>query len=159
MTLTRAVRRLICRGLIGLLLFTQLAVASYACPALAPTGVPAQADVQADGAISNDPGAQRRGMASMSADASAAHMITCDQMGSPSDQASPNLCAEHCHAGQQSAQVHVPATPAVALVSLYIVAPTVTEALRPMSATAASVDAVAMAPPPPHAILHCCIRD
>jgi hypothetical protein len=155
MSFTRAFRQWIARGLIGLMLFTQLAIASYACPGLSPTGIPAtpmhnltMSSVDAD-----------HGQPAVQGQDKSSALPSCDQMAGPSDKASPNLCAEHCHYGQQSAQVHAPAAPAVALVSLYIVAPTVMEAAQPISATSEAVDTVAMAPSPPHAILHCCIRD
>ena len=134
MFMTRALRRLVCQGLIGLTLFTQLAVASYACPAWAPLDGPAPAT-----------------------EMGTVMMVDCDQMAGELDKASANLCAGHCHYGQQSDQVHAAALPPVALVSLYSVAATLPEARQDMSATAASV-AAPPAPSPPHAILHCCIR-
>ena len=152
MTMTRGFKRLICRGLIGLMLFTQFAVASYACSGLSGASAPAQTASATHDATGDD-------MTGMAAQASGDLTVTCDQMVGSSDTASPGMCAQHCHNDQQSSHADVPVAPAVALVSLYTVAPTVLEATPPMSATAASVDSVAMAPPPPHAILHCCIRD
>src|SRR5438093_1051861 len=72
MSLPRALSRSICRVLIGVFLFAQLAVAGYACPGLG------QGTSQA---------AEARAMPA-----------GCDQM----DRDTANLCAEHCHFGQQS---------------------------------------------------------
>ena len=79
MQMTRSFKHWIGLGLIGLLLFAQLAVASYACPGLS-------------------------GMASMPAGAAPGAAVAamppgCDQI----DPNAANLCAEHCHYGQQSA--------------------------------------------------------
>jgi hypothetical protein len=135
MRLTRSFNRLMCRALIGLMLFAQLATAAHACPGLSQLVARAQGLQAAFGG----------------------HMVTCDQMGRSSHNPSPNLCAEHCRYGEQSSQVHTPATPAVALVSLYPIVPTALDAALPMSATSASVDAHAAALTP-HAILHCVFR-
>ena len=134
MFMTRALRRLVCRGLIGFTLFTQLAVASYACPAWAAPDERAPA-----------------------AETGTVMMVDCDPMAGELDKASANLCAGHCHYGQQSDQVHAAALPPVALVSLYSVAASLPETRPDMSAIAANV-AAPPAPAPPHAILHCCIR-
>ena len=145
MSLSRALRQSVSRLLIGVVLFAQLAVASYACPGLkvmnsvgngvAPT---AMHGVMAD--IAAEPAAMPPG---------------CDQM----DPDAANLCAEHCRHGQQSADTaNVPA------VSLGI--PTVLDSLplepqhslgssRCVPAPDAGLDA---APEPPHDILHCVFR-
>lgn len=156
MTMSRTFKRLVCRGLIGLMLFAQLAIAAYACPGLSTTGARAQTIAAAETSVHQAP--RNDGMAAMSGDESGDRMANCDQMAGQLDEASPNLCAEHCRFGQQSDQVHTPATPAVVLISLYFVTPTMPETLRPKGAAAApSVDALAAASPP-HAILHCCLR-
>jgi hypothetical protein len=130
--MTRALRRLVGRVMVGVMLLAQLLVGAHACPALS------------GGAAQGSPVAAVAG--------------ACEGMAGMSDPAHPGLCATHCKADPQSSQVDIPPVPAVALVSLYTVLPTVPEAVAPMSATAASVDSAALAPPPPHAILHCCIR-
>ena len=121
--------------MVCVLLLAQFAVASYACPGL-NTASPV-ANAQAAMALPTDmpPG--------------------CDRM----DNESANLCAEHCHAGQQSAD-----TAAAAMVGVGVAAHLYTlrtDALhapgsgRPCPAPGARVDA---APEPPHAILHCVFR-
>lgn len=156
MTVTRTFRRLVCRGLIGLTLFTQLAIASYACPGLMATGGPAQQTVAMNSAPEHL-AAPSESHVDQAADPAADRMAGCDQMGGAMDQDAPNLCAEHCHYGQQSDFVQASAVPAIALTSLYIVEPTVCEAAPPMSAIAAKVDAP-VAALTPHAILHCVFR-
>lgn len=156
MTMTRTFKRLVGRGLIGLMLFAQLAIAAYACPALSTTG--AQAQTIAATQTSVHQATHGDNMAVMSADAPGDRMLNCDQMAGPLDESAPNLCAEHCRFGQQSDQVHAPATPGVVLISLYVVTPTLPERLLPTGTSAApSADAL-VAASPPHAILHCCLR-
>ncbi len=110
------------------LLFAQLSVAAYACPA-----APARhADVE------------------MAAD--------CAGIMNPADwdEAAPNLCAEHCHYGQQSDQPRSPSAPTVSLISLYVVplTPAQFEPNRPAVVSFSFLAARA----PPHTILHCCFR-
>lgn len=137
--MTRAFRHFVGRVLIGVMLFTQLAIAAYACPDLSSS---AQHLQPMSGAI--DASAEARSM-------------DCDQMPGRLDPAAPNLCAEHCRHGQQSDQVQAPTVPAVVLASLYIV-PAMPEAASPTRPTAAAVGLFAAAGPP-LAILHCRFRD
>jgi hypothetical protein len=154
MTMTRAFKRLVCLGLIGQMLFSQLAVAAYVCPALSYAGGQSQVlpvTALGDQAVPGD------GMAGRTASPAAERRMDCDQMAGQLDKASPDLCAKDCRYGQQIDQVQAAAVPPIALISLYIVAPTIHQALPPMSAIAASIYAPA-ATSPPHAILHCCLR-
>ena len=131
----------------GVVLFAQFASASYACPGLMGMGSMAR-DATATvviGLTGNDaPAAEPAGI-----------QPGCGQM----DPDAANLCAEHCHQGQQSAD-----TAAVPVVSLGI--PTFLYSLpldlqhalgsgRSSPAPDASLDA---APALPHAILHCVFR-
>ena len=96
MSLSRALRKSVSRLLIGVVLFAQLAVASYACPGLKVMG-----SVGKGGA------------------ATAMHVVVADTTAEPAamppgcdqiDTNAANLCAEHCHQGQQSADTaNVPA--------------------------------------------------
>ncbi|HMC16686.1 MAG TPA: hypothetical protein VKI18_13705 [Albitalea sp.] len=124
MSMTRAVRKLICQVLVGVLLFAQFSVASHACPALMnmPEGV------------SSAPSDER----SM-------------------DSQSPNLCAEHCRFGQQSADVAAAPMVAAAILTALYALPSEPEASARAS-TPATPFAPAPAASPPHAILHCCFR-
>jgi len=154
MTLTRAFKRLVCLGLIGQMLLSQWAVAGYVCPALSYAGGQSQLlSVTAPG----DQAMPCDSMAGKTAGPAADHRTDCDQMAGQLDKTSPELCAQDCHYGQQIDQAQASAVPAITLISLYIVAPTIHEAFPPMSAIAASVDTPAVAFPP-HAILHCCLR-
>jgi hypothetical protein len=83
-------------------------------------------------------------------------MAPCDQR-TGMDPAAPNLCQEHCRQGQQSDQTHMPTVPAVLLTGLYFVSPA-PAAKAPKVPSAAPVERLAAASPP-HAILHCCLRD
>ena len=126
--MSRQVLRTLCRVLIGAVLWAQLAIAAYACPGLSP--------------------------------ASLAEAMPCEDMampmGSALDQAFPNLCAAHCHQGQQSDQVPGLTVPAVLWVALYAMPPAPGPLVAPRP-RAEAVHARAGAPPP-HAILHCCFR-
>jgi len=110
---------------VAAVLFTQLAVAAYACPA-----------VEGPAAV----------IAAASADAMRAAMPGCEMNDSTG---SPNLCLQHCQAGDQSVQtlpqVAVPAFAAVSLVVVF--EPALSEADRgnaPLSASPAH----AASPPP-----------
>ena len=134
MTRPRALSKAIGRLLIGVLLFAQFMVASYACPGLSGmTTSPKSGDVMV--------------MADMGPG--------CDQM----DQDTANLCAEHCRFGQQSADtapvpVVLAATPTL-LYSLPVEPLHLLGSGRPIAATDVSL---AAASEPPHAILHCVFR-
>ena len=84
MSLNRTFTRTVSRMLIGVLLFAQFAVASYACPGL--KGMTSMSSTPA-GTV----------MVAHSASEPAAMPPGCDQM----DPDAANLCAEHCHQGQQ----------------------------------------------------------
>lgn len=73
------------------------------------------------------------------------------------DDDAANLCIEHCRYGQQSADHSPsPAPMAAALIPLYPAAPAI-EA-EPQGRLPLAPDAALAAAPPPHAILHCCLR-
>ena len=123
----------ISRLLIGVVLFAQFAAAGYACPSL--MGTAAMADGQPATAAAIPPGY--------------------DQI----DPDAANLCAEHCHQGQQSAD-----TASAPVVNLGIPAFLYSLPIEPQHslgsgrsfpASDARLDA---APEPPHAILHCVFR-
>ena len=126
--------RTVVRGLVGALLFAQMAIAAYACPALSSTVAPA-----------------------MQMPASfAAPMPDCDAMTGAMDPSAANLCAEHCKYGQQSDQASTLTVPAVSLSVLSATA-FVAEPRRPQRAAAASLSAL-VAACPPHTLLHCVYR-
>jgi hypothetical protein len=114
---TQTFKRLLAKSVIAAVLFTQLAVAAYACPA-----------VEGPAAV----------IATMIADdAMHAAMPGCE-MG---DNDNPNLCLQHCQAGDQSVQTlpHVP-VPAFAAVPTHI-------AIEPVQVFAGPGISVALALP------------
>jgi hypothetical protein len=130
MSLPRTLSKLICRVLIGVFVFAQFAVAGYTCPGF---GQAAPQSIE------------------MQTEASSVPAGGCDQM----DQQAPNLCAEHCHFGQQSSDT--PSVPAVfaPLPALLYVLPEAQDAYGHASFPR---DLLPVAAPPPHAILHCVLR-
>lgn len=147
MKLPRTLSKSIGRLLIGVVLFAQLAVASYACPGLKGNGSMAN---------SRDAKAMLVAAADTAATAFPAGMPPgCDQM----DPDAANLCAQHCHQGQQSADTA--SAPMVGLgisTFLYSLPLEPQHSLgsgRSFPAPDARLDA---APEPPHAILHCVFR-
>ena len=136
MRFSRAIRKSISLMLMGVLLFAQLAVASYACPRVGGMD-PASMSV------------------SMSALVPADMTPGCDQL----DPEAANLCAEHCRQGQQSADTAAaPAVSAAIPTFLYLI-PTEPQHLPGSGRSAPAVDdSVGAAPEPPHAILHCVFR-
>lgn len=150
----RSLRRSVIRAMIGILVFAQLAIAAYACPGLfnsMPAGASVRTQVQA-GVLAESSRSEHDSQA-MVADAAQKMPVDCGQV----DPEAPNLCAEHCKQGQQSAD-HTPA-PAVAPALL-------TELYRVTLSTASPVAEDAYYAPglllraaaPPHAIAHCCLR-
>ena len=136
MDLTRAIRKSISLMLLGVLLFAQLAVASYACPRLGGM----------------DPASMSASMPELM---SVGMAPGCDQL----DPSAANLCAEHCHQGQQSADTAASPAVGAAIPTLLYLIPTELQHLPGSGRSApAVVDSVVAAPEPPHAILHCVFR-
>jgi len=130
-SMTNSLRRLICQLLIGAILFAQMAVAAYACPATLHAGASVATSVD-----------------TMPAD--------CDQMMGALDPAAPNLCSAHCHNDERSAQhADAPALPPALLVALYWIALPPTSDRLPQNTESGVLHAALS---PPHAILHCCFR-
>lgn len=151
--MTRRLKQWICRLLVGVFLFAQMAIAAYACPQLAPAGssqasaspMAAEGDSSASDASSAE-----------SDDNPVMDMAACCAGMDQTDPDNPNLCAEHAHFGQQSDQTQPPILPAVLLSSLNVVylVPEPAAPTRPAAALAGFLAAAS----PPHAILHCCFR-
>jgi hypothetical protein len=129
----RPLLRGVARLMAVVLVFAQLAVAAYACPALQPVAV-------------ESPAAAPMAMAEDASD--------CVRMAL--DPSAPNLCAEHCKYGQQSDRVTTVSVPPALLAALYpLVAP---RAARPPPRPAAAPLEALVAASAPHAILHCVYR-
>lgn len=153
MTMTRMFRRFVCRLMLGVLVFGQMAIAAYACPALSgmPQSVPTMALNASAAAMPGD--AADASMAVSPDMAAMSDMASCDQI----DDNAANLCVEHCRFGQQSADhASAPTVPAALLTTLYTL-PVLPE---PLGHGWPSADSKfqRVAASPPHAILHCCFR-
>ncbi|CAN5897163.1 hypothetical protein BH11PSE8_BH11PSE8_12600 [soil metagenome] len=136
--MTRRVLRLICRALIGVVLFAQLAVSAYACPALLSAASSGPDPVGAAIAAAVQPS------------------IHCEDMAGPTDPEFANLCASHCHRDQQSDHAARLTIPAVLLTALYVSAPAPELLIAPRSA--GDPTSALAAGSPPLAILHCRFR-
>lgn len=141
--MSRSLVRGLVRWIVVTLLLGQLAIASYACPALRANAV----DVAQDSAIGVD--------CVMSAPD---HVVLADSDAPTStiDGDSPNLCAEHCKYGQQSDQTNNVNVPVAAPSTSFENNPPrlVESRLRPT----ASVLSALLSTCPPHTILHCVRR-
>lgn len=146
--MTRSFLRTVARGLIGVLLMAQMAIAAYACPSLA-SGASGNMQMPAPNASPDERGQVDVGV-------SMAPSSNCDDMAGAVDASSPNLCAEHCKQGQQSDKAPTLNAPAAVLTALYAM-PLVPETAPPPRPAAASLSAL-VAAAPPHTILHCVFR-
>ena len=101
--MTRRWVRCVVQGLVGVLLFAQMAIAAYACPGRSPAaaGTPQMA----------------------TATVHTVQMANCDDMAGAIDAASATLCAEHCKYGQQSDQAPTLNVPVAVLTALYATPP------------------------------------
>jgi len=137
---TRTARAWLSRSLIASLLFLQLASAAYACamkstPPLDPT-------MASTASMAGMPCAQATAGAVMS-------VVDPDQ---------PGLCHEHCKGGSQSLEpAAAVALAAQAMVVLFVIAAPAAPAGGANSWQTRRLERDS-APPPPHAILHCCFR-
>ena len=146
--MTRQFLRNVCRALIGVVLFAQLAVSAHACPGLSSAS---SMKMQMNAAAA--PGGDSTDTVIATADQQAPN---CEDMAGPMDPEFVNLCAEHCHHGQQSDQASTLTVSTALLNALYVtpLAPEPVVAPRP----AAKATSALVAASPPLAILHCCFR-
>ena len=146
--MTRQFLRTVCRTLIGIVLFAQLAVSAYACPGVTAAGGMA---MQVPSPAATGP---RPADTTMAVTGQAA--MTCEDMAGAMDTSLANLCAEHCHQGQQSDHVATLTVPAAVLTALYLTP----LAAEPVAAPRPAADATSalVAASPPYTILHCCFR-
>ena len=140
MRFTRTARTWWSRSLIASLLFLQLATAAYACAMKSiPPVEPAMAV-----------------MASMAGMPCAQAMA--GEVMAVMDPDQPGLCHEHCKGGSQSIEPASTLTLAApAMVLLFVIAAPAAPAGGSDGWQAWQVERDS-APPPPHAILHCCFR-
>lgn len=143
MRLSRSLTSRICRALVGVLLFAQLAVSAYACPGFLTKsssmggGMPMPTLTVQDRSVASDKVASG-----------------CDQM----DSAAPNLCLEHCRAGHQSSDTAPAPVVFAATAALLYVLPTEPEPVAGSLPSLPATDPSVASAPPPHAILHCVLR-
>lgn len=152
---TAAFKRLICRVLIGVFVSAQFAVAAYACPGIAESMAAGTAEsCNVFSATTEEPAATMDAHAPM-----VALQTDGDGGRAAMDPTLPHLCVGHCQFGKQSAD-HTPA-PVVApalLTAMYTLPAAEAEAARAPRAGSPGRGAP-RAGDPPHAILHCCLRD
>lgn len=146
--MTRSFLRAVVRYLVGGLLMAQMAIAAYACPALA-AGATGNMQMPAPNASLDEPG-QADAVVSM------AHHGNCGDMAGTMDESLPNLCAEHCKYGQQSDKAPTLNAPVAVLTALYAM-PLVLQPTLPPRSAAGSLSAL-VAASPPHTVLHCVYR-
>lgn len=145
--MTRKFLRSIGLALVGVLLFAQMAIASYACPALAspmrmqmPMGESAIRDL-------TNPALSAQGI----------QVMNCEDMATAVDNLNGTLCAEHCRFGQHSSDAPTLNVP-VAMMALLYFAPPMPDQPSAARIAAGRPAVLAGAAAPPHAILHCCWR-
>lgn len=147
--MTRSFLKAVARGLIGVVLMTQVVISAYACPAMAGAAAVTQ-HMPAERASAGDRSDADTAMPMAQAG-------NCDDMAGALDTSSPNLCAEHCKQGQQSAD-HTP-SPAVAQALLTALYRVTLSTATPTAEAAYYVPGMLLrAADPPHAIAHCCLR-
>ena len=148
MQIPRAMSKAVSRLLIGVLLFAQFAVASYACPSLMVSA--AEVGGKAGMAMAVTASSEA------SAAATPASMPPgCDQI----DPEAANLCAEHCRFGHQSVDTAPAPIAHVAIPTLLYPLPLEPQQLLGSGRAFPALDASLVAAlSPPHAILHCVFR-
>ena len=143
--MTRSFLRSVCRALIGVVLLAQMAMSAYACPGLSSG---AMTGGRMSAASSMD------GIGNALVDAADQQATDCAGMAGPMDAQFANLCAEHCHQGQQSDHAATLNVPVALLKALY----TTRLVAEPSPSPAAAEPSALVAASPPFAILHCCFR-
>ena len=148
MTMTRVLSKAISRVLIGVLLFAQFAVTSYACPGLSAISSTSNRSLEA--AVAVAPARDETTTTKVPQMAPG-----CEQM----DQDAANLCVEHCRHGQQHADA-APTSVVLATIPALLYSLPIEPAHRLGSGRSfpAPDASLAAALPPPHAILHCVFR-
>lgn len=142
MTIDRALKKVICFALIGALLFSQMAVAGYACP----TAVGMKPMAHGHSVAATVPAGSRvEGLKSGSMNPD------CGEV----DRDAINLCVEQCNFGDRSVgSAAAPLVPAPILAVLYFL-PLQPEHASGLARAVRPYDAMLAASPPPHTILHC----
>ena len=140
---SRALGTCISRVLIGVMLFAQFAIASYACPGMGLLARAAGTDMAVS--VATAAGSDQTADDKMAGD--------CGQM----DPNAANLCLEHCRYGQQSSDTAPAPVAHAAMPTLLYVVPAGPDPITGAPGLLAS-DPLLWAAPPPHALLHCVLR-
>ena len=144
--MTRGFLRALARGLVGVLITAQMAIAAHACPALlSPSAVNQQISAAGDSADERREAILGTPMGRAS---------NCDDVTGAMGPLSTNLCAEHCKYGQQSDHALTLNAPMAVLIALYtnLLVP------EPPPRLAAATMSALVAASPPHTLLHCVYR-
>ena len=136
--------------LIGVLLFAQFAVSTYACP-----GLKAADSMANGGAVDITVDISLAAAAGVIAAQPAPMSPRCDQM----DPDAINLCAAHCQQGQQATDTAPASVVGAAVLAVLYFLPFEPQLALGSGRSSPTQDAQwAAAPEPPHAILHCVFR-
>lgn len=154
--MTRALRRLVARWMVLVMVLTQVAVSAYACPSLSQVGLASHPPQTSSASIADDGMGMPKAPASVVIDVSQGATLDCSSMQGRLDAAAPNLCHACCHHDQQTDHASSLVAPAVILNSLYAV-PAAVVAPIPARFDAQSSSDLAAATPP-RTVLHCCWR-
>lgn len=142
--MTRRWLRALSRGLIGILLLSQLLTVAYACPSLR--------FLSATNATVTEIGDAQQNLRAVTSDSA----LVAGNFDDSTNWTSTPVCGEHCKLGQQSAQTQVIHVPVALLAMLYEV-PAVPDAPSPRRQANADLSSL-VASEPPHAVLHCVRR-
>lgn len=154
--MTRALRLLVARWMVLVMVLTQVAVSAYACPSLSRTGLPGHLPQTSSASVSDDGMGMPNTQTSTAIDVSQGATLDCSSMQGRLDAAAPNLCHACCHHDQQTDHASSLVAPAVILNSLYAI-PAAVLAPIPARFDAQSSSDLAAATPP-RTVLHCCWR-
>jgi len=140
--MTKVFRKWVCHVMVGVVVFAQMSIAAYSCPATSGS---------AQGPLGGTPtaGSVLTGQDGMSPGA--------DSLPEPMHPSSPALCAAHCDFGNQSADHASTPTAQPALITTVYFLPALAVPSVP-AGDAFDQPGPQSACSPPLAILHCCFR-
>ena len=158
-TISRSFRRQLCRLMVGVLLFAQLAVSGFACQGggFAPVAAMPLAGHRAAAAHGGGHDAGRHHAGPIAPQASDPDAVIADTHCGDAGVDTPNLCFEHCRDGAStpSQGSGVPDFGFALTGGLPLL---LDDPERPLGHFAPVRFGIEPGTPPPHAILHCCLR-
>jgi hypothetical protein len=140
--MTKVFRKWVCRVMVGVVVFAQMSIAAYACPA---TSGSAKAPLGSTPTVAS----VLTGLEGMSPGA--------DSLPDPMHPSSPALCAAHCDFGNQSADHASTPTTQPALITTVYFLPALAVPFVPVGVAFDQPDPQSGCSPA-LAILHCCFR-